>query len=66
MCKRLFLTILDKILFLTILANGVVVFTYKNDYGGPLSCMLGITADTAGYLYVVIFNGGVVLKVNPK
>lgn len=47
-------------------ANGVIVFKYLKNFGGPLSCILGITSDTDGKLYLAIWDGGVVLKVNPR
>lgn len=42
------------------------MFTYQNNFGGPISCMLSLTIDTDGFLYVTIWLGGVVLKINPR
>lgn len=49
------------------IANGQILFTYQGQYGDPdRSRPLGMTIDVDGFLYVVIYFGGVILKIDSK
>lgn len=48
-------------------ANDQIVFKYPKSYGDPVNSLpLGLTIDVDGYLYVAIYYGGVVLKLDPQ
>lgn len=47
-------------------AKGRIVFKYLGNYGDPhQSIPLGLTIDTHNFLYVALYYGGAVLRVNP-
>lgn len=49
-----------------IIANGQIVFSYDKNHGDPVqSIPFGLTIDTDGFLYIAIYYGECVLKVNP-
>lgn len=48
-------------------ANGRDVFIYRGGYGDQIQTIpLGMTTDIAGFIYVGLYYGGAVLKINPK
>lgn len=48
-------------------ANGRVVFTYQKNFGDRVyGVLLSLTIDVFGFLYVSVYHGGVVLKIDPQ
>lgn len=48
-------------------ADGQILFTYQGQFGDPnRSLTMGITIDVDDYLYVAMYFGGVVLKIDSK
>lgn len=48
-------------------ADGQILFTYQGQYGDPdRSVPVGMTIDADGFLYVTIYLGGVILKIDSK
>lgn len=54
--------------FLTFFSgNGRIVLTYPGGYGDPEQTIpLGLAIDTDENLYLELYYGGAVLKVNPR
>lgn len=56
------------LIFPFILGKGRVVFTYKGEHQNPSydAILFGLAIDTAENLYVGLYWGAAILKINPR
>lgn len=61
-----FCACMNENVLLSVPANGRVVFEYRKIIGDIVILPIGLTIDIKGYLYVVLYYGGLILKVDPR